>query len=83
MALGSFTLSQLLIIAVIVVLLFGTRKLGNIGEDLGKAIKGFKKAMGDNTDEQPPATPSQPPSIPQDNRAPIDSTAQVKKEEVK
>lgn len=83
MALGAFTLSQLLIIAVIVVLLFGTRKLGNIGEDLGKAIKGFKKAMGDSTDEQPPATPSQPPSIPQDNRAPIDSTAQVKKEEVK
>jgi sec-independent protein translocase protein TatA len=83
MALGAFTLSQLLIIAVIVVLLFGTRKLGNIGEDLGKAIKGFKKAVGDNNDEQPPAGTNPPPAIPQDNRPPIDSTAQVKKEEVK
>jgi sec-independent protein translocase protein TatA len=87
MAVGAFTLSQLLIIAVIVVLLFGTRKLGNIGEDLGKAIKGFKKAMGDKEEETPPSNPaanaSTPPAIPQDNRPPIDSTAQVKKEEVK
>ncbi|WP_312928767.1 twin-arginine translocase TatA/TatE family subunit [Pseudescherichia sp.] len=35
-------------IAVIVVLLFGTKKLGSIGSDLGASIKGFKKAMGDD-----------------------------------
>lgn len=38
---------QLLIIAVIVVLLFGTNKLRSLGSDLGASIKGFKKAIGD------------------------------------
>lgn len=38
---------QLVIIAVIVVLLFGTKKLRNLGGDLGGAVKGFKKAMED------------------------------------
>lgn len=37
--------TQLIIIAVIVLLLFGTKKLRNIGGDLGSAVKGFKKAM--------------------------------------
>ena len=38
---------QLAIIAVIVVLLFGTKKLRNLGGDLGSAVKGFKSAIGD------------------------------------
>ncbi|MGD8112410.1 Sec-independent protein translocase subunit TatA [Vibrio sp. TRT 21S02] len=44
---GGISIWQLLIIAVIVVLLFGTKKLRNIGGDLGSAVKGFKKAMND------------------------------------
>lgn len=44
--------TQLLIILVIVALIFGTKKLRNIGGDLGGAVKGFKKAM--NEDEQKP-----------------------------
>ena len=44
---GGISIWQLLIIAVIVVLLFGTKKLGSIGSDLGASIKGFKKAMND------------------------------------
>ncbi|RWR02729.1 preprotein translocase subunit TatA [[Pantoea] beijingensis] len=44
---GGISIWQLLIIAVIVVLLFGTNKLRNLGSDLGSSIKGFKKAMGD------------------------------------
>tara|TARA_R110002153_G_scaffold32537_2_gene98436 strand:+ start:29987 stop:30265 length:279 start_codon:yes stop_codon:yes gene_type:complete len=39
---------QLLIILVIVVLLFGTKKLRSLGGDLGSAMKGFKKAMSDD-----------------------------------
>jgi sec-independent protein translocase protein TatA len=39
---------QLIIVAVIVVLLFGTKKLRNLGGDLGAAVKGFKNAMTDN-----------------------------------
>ena len=39
---------QLLIVLGIVILLFGTKKLRNIGTDLGGAIRGFKKSMTDN-----------------------------------
>ncbi|GAD80485.1 Sec-independent protein translocase subunit TatA [Vibrio ezurae] len=45
---GGISIWQLLIIAVIVVLLFGTKKLRGIGGDLGSAVKGFKKAMSDD-----------------------------------
>ena len=38
---------QLLIVLVIVILLFGTKRLKNIGGDLGGALKGFKKAVSD------------------------------------
>ncbi|CNL38777.1 Sec-independent protein translocase subunit TatA [Yersinia kristensenii] len=44
---GGISIWQLLIIAVIVVLLFGTNKLRTLGADLGASIKGFKKAIGD------------------------------------
>lgn len=50
---GGISIWQLLIIAVIVVLLFGTNKLRNLGSDLGSSIKGFKKAMGDDDKETP------------------------------
>lgn len=40
--------TQLIIILVIVALIFGTRKLRNMGSDLGGAVKGFKKAMNDD-----------------------------------
>ena len=42
---------QLVIILAIVALLFGTRKLRNIGSDLGGAVKGFKKAIGEGEAE--------------------------------
>lgn len=44
---GGISIWQLLIILVIVLLLFGTKRLRNLGGDLGNAIKGFKKAMND------------------------------------
>ena len=44
---GNIGIWQLLIIVVIVVLLFGTKKLRNLGTDLGSAVKGFKKAVTD------------------------------------
>ncbi|HEX4501053.1 MAG TPA: Sec-independent protein translocase subunit TatA [Scandinavium sp.] len=44
---GGISVWQLLIVVVIVVLLFGTKKLSSLGSDLGASIKGFKKAMGD------------------------------------
>lgn len=47
MGLGGISIWQLLIVLVIVLLLFGTKRLKNLGGDLGGAIKGFKKAMSD------------------------------------
>ncbi|RQW61453.1 twin-arginine translocase TatA/TatE family subunit [Vibrio viridaestus] len=46
---GGISIWQLLIIAAIVILLFGTKKLRGLGGDLGGAIKGFKDAMADDT----------------------------------
>lgn len=43
---------QLLIILVIVIAIFGTKKLRNMGGDLGSAVKGFRKAVHD-ADEEP------------------------------
>ncbi|CED70146.1 Sec-independent protein translocase subunit TatA [Aliivibrio wodanis] len=44
---GGISIWQLLIIAVIIILLFGTKKLRGVGSDLGSAVKGFKKAISD------------------------------------
>ncbi|XOV79946.1 MAG: Sec-independent protein translocase subunit TatA [Aestuariibacter sp.] len=45
---GGISIWQLLIIFVIVVLLFGTKKLRTLGSDLGSAVKGFKSAVTDD-----------------------------------
>lgn len=52
MGIGGISIWQLLIILLIVVLLFGTKKLRNIGTDLGGAIKTFKKSMKEDDDDQ-------------------------------
>jgi len=44
---GSFSIWHWLIVLVIVALIFGTKKLRNIGSDLGGAVKGFKEGMKD------------------------------------
>ena len=44
---GSFSIWHWLIVLVIVVLVFGTKKLKNMGSDVGGAVKNFKDAMGD------------------------------------
>ncbi|MDQ8021085.1 MAG: Sec-independent protein translocase subunit TatA [Moraxellaceae bacterium] len=44
---GSFSIWHWLIVLVIVLLVFGTKKLKNLGEDLGGAVKGFKQGMKD------------------------------------
>jgi len=46
MGLGGISVWQLLIVLVIVVLIFGTKKLKNMGGDIGGAVKNFKSAMG-------------------------------------
>ncbi len=52
MGFGGISVWQLLIILLIVIMLFGTKRLKGLGSDLGDAIKGFRKSMG--TDEEKP-----------------------------
>ena len=52
---GSFSIWHWIIVLIIVMLVFGTKKLRNIGEDLGGAVKGFKAGMKDASDENKPA----------------------------
>ncbi len=59
---GSFSIWHWLIVLAIIVLIFGTKKLRNLGTDLGGAVKGFKEGMKSEEDktaakgEIPPAT---------------------------
>ena len=56
---GSFSIWHWLIVLLIVVMIFGTKKLKNIGSDLGSAVKGFKEGMRDG--ETPAADQPMPP----------------------
>jgi sec-independent protein translocase protein TatA len=55
---GSFSIWHWLIVLLIIVLIFGTKKLRNIGQDLGGAVKGFKEGM---KSAEEPAPASEPP----------------------
>ncbi len=53
---GTFSIWHWLVVLLIVVMVFGTKKLKDIGTDLGSAVKGFKEGMKEATAEgQPPA----------------------------
>jgi sec-independent protein translocase protein TatA len=59
---GSFSIWHWLIVLLVVVLIFGTKKLKNIGSDLGGAVKGFKDGMksgGETTAEADASAPTQ------------------------
>jgi sec-independent protein translocase protein TatA len=51
MGIGGISLWQLLILLLIVVLVFGTKRLRNMGSDLGAAVKGFRKGMDEAKEE--------------------------------
>jgi sec-independent protein translocase protein TatA len=50
---GSFSIWHWLIVLVVVILIFGTKKLRNLGTDLGGAVKGFKDGMKTEEDKSP------------------------------
>ena len=56
---GSFSIWHWLIVLAIVILVFGTKKLRNIGQDLGGAVKGFKDGMKDGEDKDKSAQAAQ------------------------
>lgn len=54
---GSFSIWHWLIVLLVVVLIFGTKKLRNIGSDLGGAVKGFKEGMKGEDEASKPQDP--------------------------
>ncbi|TDJ35966.1 MAG: Sec-independent protein translocase subunit TatA [Gammaproteobacteria bacterium] len=69
MGLGGISVWQLLIVLLIVLLLFGTKRLRNIGSDLGGAIRGFRKGMNEaeeNDEEAEEASPILEQSVKKD-----------------
>ena len=56
MGMGGLHIWHLLIILVIVIMLFGTKRLSTLGSDLGSAIKGFRKSMTEDNDSQKAGT---------------------------
>lgn len=57
---GGFGLTELLVVLAIVLLIFGPRRLKNIGSDLGNAIRGFRRAV---TDEEAKAEADKDPGV--------------------
>lgn len=60
---GSFSIWHWLIVLLVVILIFGTKKLRNMGSDLGGAVKGFKEGM--RTEDDTPGQIAQKASVPE------------------
>ena len=76
---GSFSIWHWLIVLLIIVLIFGTKKLKNIGSDLGGAVKGFKDGMKEgHPDEKSQQAAAQVPAPVDANKATIDVEAKTK-----
>ena len=86
MGVGGISIWQLLIVLVIVLLLFGTKKLRNMGGDLGGAIKGFRSSMKEvkdgDSDNEDPETADQQAEASQDDVADVEATESEKTEKV-
>ena len=86
MGVGGISIWQLLIVLVIVLLLFGTKKLRNMGGDLGGAIKGFRSSMKEvkegDSDKEDPETVGQQAEASQDDLVDVGATEDEKTEKV-
>ena len=76
-----FSTTHLIIFLVIIIVIFGTKKLRNIGSDLGGAVKGFKDGMKDGTTTDKPADATAPTLVATEKteaKSTIDVEAKVK-----
>jgi len=77
---GSFSIWHWLIVLAIIVLIFGTKKLRNLGSDLGGAVKGFKDGMKSESDKTADAVASKGEIPPASGQTGQTYDAEVKKE---
>jgi sec-independent protein translocase protein TatA len=75
---GSFSIWHWLIVLLIIVLIFGTKKLKNIGSDLGGAVKGFKDGMREGSTEEKPQQAAGQVQAPAEAKTTIDVEAKTK-----
>lgn len=71
---GIFDWKHWVVILIVVVLVFGTKRLKTLGSDVGEAVKGFRKAMNTEEDEKPQQQPPANPPLNQPHT--IDAQAQ-------
>lgn len=74
---GSFSIWHWLIVLVIVLLVFGTKKLRNLGSDLGGAVKGFKDGLRDGQAPETPVPPQTQNQVTSSQQPPSDRTIDV------
>ncbi|WP_339844161.1 twin-arginine translocase TatA/TatE family subunit [uncultured Halopseudomonas sp.] len=77
MGFGGISIWQLAIVLVIVILLFGTKRLKGVGSDLGEAIKGFRKSVNTEEDDQKPSVQNKT------SGETLDAEAEPKKQETR
>ncbi len=65
---GEISITKLLVVGVLIVLLFGTKKIRTLGSDLGSALKGFKKAMAEDEPVKPSSAQVETPAGQIDNK---------------
>ena len=75
---GSLSIWHWLIVLLVVVMIFGTKKLKNMGSDLGGAVKGFKDGMKDGSADAPAVPPQQVTTNPNADKSTIDVEARQK-----
>ena len=70
---GTFSIGHLLVVLLVVILVFGTKKLRNIGSDLGDAIKSFRQSMreGEREEDSTRPTPVTKTPIIQDDKGQV------------
>ena len=74
MGFGGISMWQLLILLLIVVLVFGTKRLRNMGSDLGAAVKGFRKGMDEEPGETEEKLEPDQISVDEDSSAPAEES---------
>lgn len=72
---GSWSIWHWLIVLLVVVLVFGTKKLGSIGKDMGKAVKGFKDGIKEASDDDTAKDAPPQQVTAQQQTAPVNETA--------
>lgn len=67
-SMGSFSIWHWLVVLAIIILIFGTKKLKNIGTDIGEAVKNFKNAISGNSEKEVPKEKDTDTSVDKSNK---------------